>query len=140
MEVLFDRFVLFGDMDGNFQPHSLGHCSVLQKLKATLRLSELRLFFFFFAFVVVFTATCATHQNQIRSEESRLKRILMYPVSNKDQGGSSSHSQGHVFLVFTHGIRRPCWCTKQWQNVVQVLHSNRINFLCSVQHGRRDVT
>ena len=32
---------------GNFQPYSLGHCSVLQKLKATLRLSELRLFFFF---------------------------------------------------------------------------------------------
>ena len=50
---------------GNFQPYSLGHCSVLQKLKATLRLSELRLFFFAFffisfAFVVVFTATWAT--------------------------------------------------------------------------------
>ena len=23
-------------------------------------------------------------------------------------------------------MRRPCWCTKQWQNVAQVLHNNRI--------------
>ena len=44
-------------------------------------------------------------------------------------------------------MRRPCWCAKQWQNVAQVLHNNRIKFLkdffryCSVhQHGRRDVT
>ena len=51
-----------------------------------------------------------------------------------------------LFLVFTHVMRRPCWCTKQWQNVVQVLHNNRIKFpkeflrYCSVhQHGRRDV-
>ena len=47
-------------------------------------------------------------------------------------------------LVFTHVMRRPCWCTKQWQNVAQVLHNNRIKFpkdyfrYCSVhQHGRR---
>ena len=39
-----------------------------------------------------------------------------------------------------------CWCTKQWQNVAQVLHSNRIKVpkdlfhCCSVhQHGRRDL-
>ena len=51
------------------------------------------------------------------------------------------------FLVFTHVMRRPRWCTKQRQNVVQVLHNNRIKFskdffrYCSVhQHGRRDVT
>ena len=50
------------------------------------------------------------------------------------------------FSVFTHVMRRPCWCTKQWQNVAQVLHNNRIKFpkdyfrYCSVhQHGRRDV-
>ena len=53
----------------------------------------------------------------------------------------------YLFLVFTHVMRRPCWCTKQWQNVAQVLHNNRIKFpedsfrYCSVhQHGRRDVT
>ena len=52
-----------------------------------------------------------------------------------------------IFLVFTHVMRRPCWCTKQWQNVARVLHNNRIKFpkdffrYCSVhQHGRRDVT
>jgi len=33
-----------------------------------------------------------------------------------------------VFLVFTHVMRRPCWCTKQCQNVAQVLHNNRIKF------------
>ena len=31
-----------------------------------------------------------------------------------------------MFLVFTHVMRQPCWCTKQWQNVAQVLHNNRI--------------
>jgi len=48
---------------------------------------------------------------------------------------------------YTHVMRRPCWCTKQWQNVAQVLHNNRIKVpkdffrYCSVhQHGRRDVT
>ena len=52
-----------------------------------------------------------------------------------------------AFLVFTHVMRRPCWCTKQWQNVAPVLHDNRIIFskdffrYCSAhQHGRRDVT
>ena len=52
-----------------------------------------------------------------------------------------------VFLVFTHVMKRPCWCTKQWQNVAQVLYNNRIKLpkdffrYCSVhQHGRRDVT
>ena len=34
----------------------------------------------------------------------------------------------YLFLVFTHVMRRPCWCTKQWQNVAQVLHNNRIKF------------
>ena len=50
-------------------------------------------------------------------------------------------------LVFTQVMRRPCCCTKQWQNVAHVLHNNRIKFpndffpSCSVhQHGRRDVT
>ena len=53
----------------------------------------------------------------------------------------------NLFLVFTHVIRRPCWCTKQRQNVAQVLHDNRIEFpkdffrYCSVhQHARRDLT
>ena len=43
-------------------------------------------------------------------------------------------------------MRRPCWCTEQWQNVAQVLQNNRIKFpkecfhYCSVhQRGRRDV-
>ena len=52
-----------------------------------------------------------------------------------------------IFLVSTHVMRRPCWCTKQWQNVAQFLHNNRIKFpkdffrYCSVhQHGRRDIT
>ena len=70
--------------------------------------------------------------------------------------GSNSHSKKtflridkeiEQFLVFTHVMRRPFWCTKQWQNVAQVLHNNRIKFpkdffrYCSVhQHGRRDVT
>jgi len=31
-------------------------------------------------------------------------------------------------LVFTHEMRRPCWCRKEWQNVAQVLHNNRIKF------------
>ena len=25
-------------------------------------------------------------------------------------------------------IRRPCWCTKQWQIMVHVLHNNRVKF------------
>ena len=52
-----------------------------------------------------------------------------------------------VFLIFTHVMRRPCWCAKHWQNVAQVLHNYRIKVPkdcfrhCSVhQHGRRDVT
>ena len=32
-----------------------------------------------------------------------------------------------LFLVFTHVMRRPCWYTKQWQNVAQVLHNNGPN-------------
>ena len=51
------------------------------------------------------------------------------------------------FLVFTHVMRRPCWCTKQWQNVVQVLHNNIIKIPVDLfryssvhQDGRRDVT
>ena len=49
-------------------------------------------------------------------------------------------------LVFTHVMRRPCWCTKQWQNVAHVLRNSNIKFPkdffhdCSEhQHGRRDV-
>ena len=30
------------------------------------------------------------------------------------------------FLVFIDVMRRPCWCTKQWQNVAQVLRNNKI--------------
>ena len=51
-----------------------------------------------------------------------------------------------LFLVFTRVIRLPCWCTKQWLNVAQVLHNNGVKSskeffrYCSVhQHGRRDV-
>lgn len=51
-----DSSFISGPFYGNFQPHSLCHCSVLRVLKATRRLSEL-IFVFFFAFVVVFTAT-----------------------------------------------------------------------------------
>ena len=32
------------------------------------------------------------------------------------------------FLVFTHVMRRPCWCTKQCQDVAHVFHNNRIKF------------
>ena len=31
-----------------------------------------------------------------------------------------------LYLVFTEVMRRPCRCTKQWQNVAQVLLGNRI--------------
>ena len=40
------------------------------------------------------------------------------------------------FLVCTHVIRRPYWCTKQKQNVACVLHNNRAklpDFLAIVQ-------
>ena len=57
------------------------------------------------------------------------------------------HCFVHQFLVFTPVIRRPCWCTKQWQNVAHVLHNNRIkvpkdfSHYCSVHwHGGRDIT
>ena len=30
-------------------------------------------------------------------------------------------------MVFNHVIRRPCWCTKQWQIMAHDLHSNRVN-------------
>ena len=52
-----------------------------------------------------------------------------------------------LFLVFTQVMRRPCWHTKQWENIAQILHNNRIIFpkdffsYCPVhQHGRHDVT
>ena len=52
-----------------------------------------------------------------------------------------------LFLVFSHVIRRPYWCTQQRQNVAQVLHKNRIKFpkdffhCCSLQQpGHCDVT
>ena len=52
----------------------------------------------------------------------------------------------HQFLVFSHVTRRPCWYTKQWQKIAQVLHNNSIKFpkyflhICSVhQHGFRDI-
>ena len=51
-----------------------------------------------------------------------------------------------IFLVFPHVIRRPCWCTKQWQDVAQVLHCNRIKFpkdffrYCSVYSNMAVVT
>ena len=55
--------------------------------------------------------------------------------------------QGAIFLVFTHMMTWPCWCTKERQNVTQVLHNNRITFpkewlcYCSVhQHGSGNVT
>ena len=34
--------------------------------------------------------------------------------------------QNCSFLVITHVMRRPYWCTKQRQNVAQVWHNNRI--------------
>ena len=59
----------------------------------------------------------------------------------------SNFVQGAIFLVFTHMMTWPCWCTKQRQNVAKVLHNNRITFpkdlfrYCSVhQHGSGDVT
>ena len=32
------------------------------------------------------------------------------------------------FLVCTHVIRRPCWCTKQNQNAARVLYNDRAKF------------
>ena len=32
------------------------------------------------------------------------------------------------FLICTHVIRRPCWCTKQKQNAARVLYNNRAKF------------
>ena len=53
----------------------------------------------------------------------------------------------HLLLVFTHVMRRPCLCTKLWQNVAEVLHNNRIKFpkdffrCCPVhEHGHCDIT
>ena len=53
----------------------------------------------------------------------------------------------HLLLVFTHAMRRPCLCTKLWQNVAQILHNNRIKFpkdffrCCPVhEHGHCDIT
>ena len=50
-------------------------------------------------------------------------------------------------IGFHYVMRRPCWCTKQWQNVAQALHNNGIKFpkdlfhcCCVHQHGSRDVT
>ena len=52
-----------------------------------------------------------------------------------------------LFLVFTHVMRRPYWCTEQWQNVAQVLDNNGIKvpkeffrYCSELQHGRRDGT
>ena len=60
--------------------------------------------------------------------------------------GFQTFKLAFLFLGCTHVMRRTCWCTKQWQNVAQVLHNNRTKFPkdffhhCSVhQHGRRDV-
>ena len=70
----------------------------------------------------------------------KLHEIIQY----KRNGPEKSRKE---FLVFTYVMRRPCWCTKQWQNVAQVLRNNRSKLpkdffrYCSVhQHGRRDIT
>ena len=39
-----------------------------------------------------------------------------------------THLSVTQFLVCTHVIRRPCWCTKQKQNVARVLYNNRDKF------------
>lgn len=31
-------------------------------------------------------------------------------------------------LVFSHVMRPPCWCSKQWQNIAHVLHNVSIKF------------
>ena len=70
------------------------------------------------------------------------------PVDKRSGARCLNHSAlDYSILGFTHVMRWPCWCTKLWQNVAQVLHNNRIKFpkdlfrCCSVnQHGRRDVT
>jgi len=55
----------------------------------------------------------------------------------------------HIALGITSkkDIAEKQWCTKQWQNVAQVLRNDKIKFpkdffrYCSVhQHGRRGVT
>ena len=38
-----------------------------------------------------------------------------------------THLSVTQFLVCTHVIRRPCWCTKQKQNVARVLYNNNNN-------------
>ena len=38
----------------------------------------------------------------------------------------SNFVQGAIFLVFTHMMTWPCWCTKQRQNVANVLQNDRI--------------
>ena len=32
------------------------------------------------------------------------------------------------YSLFSLTWSEPCWCTKQWQNVTQILHNNRIKF------------
>ena len=51
-----------------------------------------------------------------------------------------------IFLVFTHMMRRPCWYTKQWQEIAHVFNNNSIKFpkyflhICSVhQQCLRDI-
>ena len=75
----------------------------------------------------------------------------LFPVVSYNWTSPSPHiwctAELFQFLVVTQVMRRPCWCTKQWQNVAQVLHNNRIkvpkDFFCHCsihQRGHHDVT
>ena len=58
----------------------------------------------------------------IRSFRAGNALIAEKPVSQPIKGSFL------LFLGYTHVMRRTSWCTKQWQNVAQVLHNNRIKF------------
>ena len=84
-----------------------------------------------------------------RTQELHTIQLLLHLLRSNHHDNISRTDAPNVvlFLVFTHMMRRPCWCTEQWQNVAQVLHNNRTKFpkeffrYCSGhQHGRRGVT
>ena len=84
-----------------------------------------------------------------RTQELHTIQLLLHqlPSNHHDIISRTDAPNIVLFLGFIHVMRRPCWCTEQWQNVAQVLHNNTIKsleefFLYSSvnQHGRRDVT
>ena len=68
-----------------------------------------------------------TLERHWRSETLLLCNVFLLPIPQESFCQPCELSW--QFLVFTRVIRRPCWYTKEWQNVAQVLHNNRIKFL-----------